>query len=112
QRDHGLDRPDRAELLQQPQGLDLRRLQRDPAQHHRQGGAGAVISSPSPRSCGERVGVGGLSPSNDCRGTCTPSPATLRVSTSPRRRGEVKRPKSRTKFCSQGNEEKWISICP
>ena len=42
QRDHGLDRPDRAELLQQPQGLDLRRLQRDPAQHHHQGGAGAL----------------------------------------------------------------------
>ena len=40
----GLDRPDRAELLQQPQGLDLRRLQRDPAQHHHQGGAGAVVS--------------------------------------------------------------------
>ena len=42
QRDHGLDRPDRAELFQQPQGLDLRRLQRDPAQHHHQGGAGAL----------------------------------------------------------------------
>jgi len=30
------------QLFQQPQGLDLRRLQRDPAQHHHQGGAGAV----------------------------------------------------------------------
>src|ERR1700720_4346982 len=28
QRSHGLDRPDRAELFQQPQGLDLRRLDR------------------------------------------------------------------------------------
>src|ERR1700759_5130509 len=37
-----MDRADRAELFQQPQGLDLRRLQRDPAQHHHQGGAGAV----------------------------------------------------------------------
>ena len=41
QRGDGLDRADRAELFQLPQGLDLRRLQRDPAQHHRQGGAGA-----------------------------------------------------------------------
>ena len=42
QRGDGLDRADRAELFQQPQGLDLRRLQRDPAQHHHQGGAGAL----------------------------------------------------------------------
>ena len=42
QRGDGLDRADRAELFQQPQGLDLRRLQRNPAQHHHQGRAGAV----------------------------------------------------------------------
>ena len=30
-------------LLQLPQGVDLRRLERDPAQHHRQGVAGALI---------------------------------------------------------------------
>ena len=41
QRGDGLDRADRAELFQQPQGLDLRRLQRNPAQHHHQGRAGA-----------------------------------------------------------------------
>ena len=44
QRDDGLDRADRAELFQQPQGLDLRRLQRDPAQHHHQGRAGALAA--------------------------------------------------------------------
>ncbi len=32
----------RRRLLQQPQDLDLRRLQRDPAQHHRQDGAGPL----------------------------------------------------------------------
>ncbi len=32
---------DRADLFQLPQGVDLRRLQRDSAQHHRQSGAGA-----------------------------------------------------------------------
>ena len=36
--------PDRAELLQLPQGLDLRRFERNSAQHHRQGGAGAVTT--------------------------------------------------------------------
>ena len=30
------------ELLQLPQGVDLRRLERDPEEHHRQGGAGAL----------------------------------------------------------------------
>ena len=63
QRDHGLDRPDRAELLQQPQGLDLRRLQRDPAQHHHQGGAGALSRPPqavsSPAKAGDPVRRGG-----------------------------------------------------
>ena len=39
----GLDRADRAQLFQQPQGFDLRRLQRDPAQHHHQGRARAVM---------------------------------------------------------------------
>ncbi len=34
----------RADLLQQPQGLDLRRFERDPAQHHRQGGTRAVMA--------------------------------------------------------------------
>ena len=42
QRGRGVDHPDRAELLQLPQGLDLRRFERNSAQHHRQGGAGAV----------------------------------------------------------------------
>src|SRR6185312_8281623 len=36
------------------QSLDLRRLQRDPAQHHHQGGAGALISSLSPLFCSDR----------------------------------------------------------
>ena len=37
-----LEHDDRAELLQLPQGVDLRRLERDPEEHHRQGGAGAL----------------------------------------------------------------------
>jgi len=37
-----LRRPDRADVLQLPQDLDLRRLQRDPAQHHGQDDPGAV----------------------------------------------------------------------
>src|ERR1700687_3694858 len=40
-----MDRPDRAELFQLPQGFDLWRLQRDPAQHHHQGGARVVIEA-------------------------------------------------------------------
>ena len=35
-------RPAAPALLQLPQGVDLRRLQRDPAQHHRQGRAGVL----------------------------------------------------------------------
>ncbi len=37
-----LRQPSRAVLLQQPQGLDLRRLERDPEEHHRQGRAGTL----------------------------------------------------------------------
>ena len=37
-----LGRSDRAELFQLSQGLDLRRLERDPARHHRQGHSGAL----------------------------------------------------------------------
>ena len=61
QRGDGLDRADRAELFQQPQGLDLRRLQRDPAQHHHQGRAGAVNASAQSQRCrprGARAGAG------------------------------------------------------
>ena len=51
----GLGRAARAGLFQQPQGLDLRRIERDPAQHHRQGDPGALrtwISSSAPnRNC-------------------------------------------------------------
>ena len=43
-----------ARLLQLPQGVDLRRLQRDPAQHHRQGRAGVLSAHPS-RAGGERA---------------------------------------------------------
>jgi alkylation response protein AidB-like acyl-CoA dehydrogenase len=40
-------RPSRgADLFQRPQDVDLRRLQRDPAQHHRQDGAGALAPRP------------------------------------------------------------------
>ena len=49
----GLGRPGGAGLFQLPQGLDLRRLQRDPAQHPRQGRAGLltiVIPGLSPGS--------------------------------------------------------------
>ncbi len=42
ERGRRLDHHDRAWLLQLPQGDDLRRLQRNPAQHHRQGGAGTL----------------------------------------------------------------------
>ena len=38
----GLGVAARADLLQQPQGLDLRRIERNPAQHHRQGDTGAL----------------------------------------------------------------------
>ena len=38
----GLGRAARADLLQQPQGFDLRRIERNPAQHHRQGDPGAL----------------------------------------------------------------------
>ena len=71
QRGDGLDRADRAELFQQPQGLDLRRLQRDPAQHHHQGGAGAVdwrdTSPHASSSCDGRAQIRGASTSCSAR---------------------------------------------
>ena len=47
----GFRRPGRALLLQPAQGLDLRRLQRDPAQHHGEGGAGALAPARSAADC-------------------------------------------------------------
>src|SRR5262245_48545202 len=38
--------PGRARLFQLPQGDDLRRLKRDPAQHSGQGGAGVLTAVP------------------------------------------------------------------
>ena len=47
----------------------------------------AMVSSPSPRSYGERVGVrGNCDVSENCE---APSPGSLRSPTSPRKRGEV-----------------------
>ena len=45
-----------ARLFQLPQGHDLRRLQRDPAQHPRQGGAGVLMKCVSTRQLGDDHG--------------------------------------------------------
>ena len=52
----GLGVAARADLFQQSQGLDLRRIERNPAQHHRQGDTGALrtwtsSSAPNRSSC-------------------------------------------------------------
>jgi hypothetical protein len=85
-RDHGLDRPDRAELFQQPRVSiygSSNEIQRNIITK-------AVLGlSPlsSPRSCGSRGE--GSSASTDYRGTCAPSPGSQKGSDLSRKRGEV-----------------------
>ena len=46
-----------AELFQLPQDVDLRRLERDPAQHPRQGGAGVLNRLDPDLRCSDRSGM-------------------------------------------------------